>query len=198
MWLARVPGLLVAIVLHEYAHAKTADMMGDPTPRMMGRLTLNPLRHLDPIGLIMLWAFGFGWARPVQVNPYNFSDPRRGMMLVAAAGPLTNILLAYITLVLMTLNLGGGGFFGSVLRWTYLFNLWLAVFNLIPIPPLDGSKILSGLLPSQRARWLYQLEQYGWILLVMLLFTGVIGRILFPVVSVLDGILRGLVGLLAG
>lgn len=197
-FLARVPGLLAAIVVHEYAHAKVADVLGDPTPRAMGRLTLNPLRHLDPIGLIMLWVFGFGWARPVQVNPYNFPDPRRGMMLVAVAGPLTNIVLAYISLVFMHLGIGAGGFPGLVLRWSYLFNLWLAVFNLIPIPPLDGSKILAGLLPAGRSGWLYQLEQYGWILLVMLLMTGVIGRIMMPVVSILDAALRGLVGVLAG
>lgn len=190
--LAQAVGLLAAIVFHEYAHAKTADLMGDPTPRAQGRLTLNPLAHLDPIGLLMLWAFHFGWARPVLVNPYRFADPRRGMMLVAAAGPLTNVLLAYVALVLLRLGLSDG-FLGSALAWTYRRNLSLAVFNIIPVPPLDGAKILAGLLPPDRAGWLHTLEQYGWAVLVLLLVTGVIGEIMSPLVRLLDALLRGMV-----
>ncbi|HEY8450050.1 MAG TPA: site-2 protease family protein [Bacillota bacterium] len=195
--LLQVPGLLAAIVFHEYAHARTADALGDPTPRSLGRLTLNPLAHLDPIGILMLWVFHFGWAKPVPVNPYHFRDPRRGMLLVAAAGPLANVVLAYVALALLSAGLGVGGW-GELLIWTYRYNLWLAVFNIIPVPPLDGSKILAGLLPPGRGAWLYQLEAYGWLLLVLLLMTGVIGTIMRPLVRALDAGLRGLIGVLGG
>src|SRR5690606_22559200 len=150
-------------------------MMGDPTPRSLGRLTLNPVAHVDLVGLILLFAAGFGWAKPVPVNPYNFADPRRGMMLVAAAGPLSNVVLAYLTLVFAELAgpalIPVGSLGILVLREFYWFNLVLAVFNLLPIPPLDGSKILAGLLP--RSEVVATLEQYGWAILMLLIFTRV-------------------------
>lgn len=198
--LGRLIGLVAAFTIHEWAHAKAADVMGDPTPRGLGRLTLNPLAHVDPVGLFLLFLAGFGWAKPVPVNPYNFADPRRGMMLVAAAGPLSNVVLAYLTLAL-TQILGPGVIpFGSLgyiaLQQFYLFNLVLAVFNLLPIPPLDGSKILAGLLP--RSGLVDSLERYGWVLLMLLIFSRVIGTILGPLIAGLDGLLRALVSAVTG
>ncbi|HEX6989900.1 MAG TPA: site-2 protease family protein [Bacillota bacterium] len=199
--IARLIGLVLAFTFHEWAHAKSADVMGDPTPRSMGRLTLNPLAHVDPIGLLLLFLAGFGWAKPVPVNPYNFADPRRGMVLVAAAGPLSNVVLAYLTLVLLRVPgfaaVAGGTLVGPALEAFYQFNLVLAVFNLLPIPPLDGSKILAGLLPG-RSGSLYALEQYGPMILILLVFTRVIGRILGPLIRGLHGLLEALVGALGG
>ena len=143
--LFRIPALLIALTFHEYAHARVANALGDPTPRLAGRLTLNPVAHLDPLGLIMLWLFKFGWAKPVPVNPGYFRDEKRGMLLVSLAGPASNILLAFsaaiLIEVLFRLQILGGGL-GEVLRLTYIYNIVLAIFNLLPIPPLDGAKIL--------------------------------------------------------
>lgn len=171
--------LLVAFTLHELAHALTADYLGDPTPRQMGRISLNPLVHLDLIGSIMLLTAGIGWAKPVRVNPYNMrGDPRRAMAIVAIAGPITNILLAVIFSVPLSLGLVEPEFqasgtiptLGFVLFQFVWINLLLAFFNLIPIPPLDGSRILFALLPAEMAYQLRPLEQYGFIILIALLW----------------------------
>lgn len=192
-----LPGLVVGLVFHELAHAWTADRLGDPTPRRDGRLTLNPLAHLDPMGSLVLLVTGrFGWARPVVVNPYNFRDPRRGMLLVAAAGPATNLVLAF----LLKLAVGSGalpvtpaGYAGGALYYAYVINLSLAVFNLLPIPPLDGSRILAGLLPAGMARVVDGLERYGLFIMVILLLTGVIGNILLPMLGALDQALTAVI-----
>ncbi|HLS88546.1 MAG TPA: site-2 protease family protein [Sphingobacteriaceae bacterium] len=197
--LVTLPGLLLALVLHEYAHARTADALGDPTPRNMGRLTLNPIPHIDPIGLLMLFIFRFGWAKPVPVNPYYFKDARRGMLLVAAAGPATNIVLAFIIRLAMGLlpwQWMIGGYLPQALQYAYLINLYLAVFNLLPVPPLDGSRILAGLVPAETAEFIDSLETYGWLILVILLWTGITSRLLLPVVGWLDALLRNLTGVL--
>lgn len=198
--LARLLALVAAFTIHEYAHARTADMMGDPTPRSLGRLTLNPAAHVDPVGLLLLFFAGFGWARPVPVNPYNFADPRRGMMLVAAAGPLSNLVLAYLTLVVQALAgpdlMYPGSFAGQLLVQFYRFNLVLAVFNLLPVPPLDGSRILAGLLP--RSGFIESLEQYGWLLLMLLIFTRVIDAVMGPLLRGLNWLLRALVSAMLG
>lgn len=197
--LVMLPGLLTALVLHEYAHARTADALGDPTPRNMGRLTLNPIPHIDPIGLLMLFIFRFGWAKPVPVNPYYFKDARRGMLLVAAAGPATNIVLAFIirlAIGLLPWQWLAGGYLPQALQYAYLINLYLAVFNLLPVPPLDGSRILAGLVPRETAAFIDSLETYGWLILVILLWTGGTSRLLLPVVSWLDALLRNLTGAL--
>ncbi|RKO66827.1 site-2 protease family protein [Desulfofundulus salinus] len=173
-----LPAIVLGLTFHELAHGWVADRLGDATARYQGRLTLNPLAHVDVIGLIMLFAVGFGWAKPVPVNPYNFrGDMRQGIMLVSLAGPAANMLLA----IAGTVALGLGAWklpYGQdiVLKIIYI-NVILAVFNLLPIPPLDGSKILAGLLPG-RQQWLYALENYGTIILLLLLFTGIIGKVL--------------------
>ncbi|MDF9408975.1 MAG: Peptidase family M50 [Pelotomaculum sp. PtaB.Bin013] len=190
-----LPAIVLGLTFHEYAHGWTADRLGDRTARYQGRLTINPVAHIDPIGLLLLFFAGFGWAKPVPVNPYNLKvDQRQGMLLVALAGPVMNMLLAVISAIvfgaLVGLNLP---YFREIMQYMIQINVVLAVFNIIPIPPLDGSKILAGILPG-RQEWLYQLEQYGSIVLILLVFTGLIGivfKILVnPIYSLLGALAR--------
>ena len=179
--ISRLVTLVIAFTIHELAHAWTALQLGDDTPRRMGRLTLNPLAHLDPIGSILLLIAGFGWAKPVQVNPYNLRNgPRMGMAIVAAAGPISNLVLAVLAGIPFRLGLvtgfGGGGAvlpsLGQFLGDFIYLNVILLLFNLIPIAPLDGSKILRGFAPREWDGILAPLEQYGPILLMLLVFLG--------------------------
>lgn len=189
IWL---PAILIALTFHEYAHALVADRLGDSTPYYQGRLTINPLAHIDWVGFIMLMIFRFGWAKPVQVNPYNFKniDMKKGMMLVSLAGPAMNIMLAFMGMVLLRI-LSPYQYDENIVMIIRLvqplvsINLILAAFNLIPIPPLDGAKILAGLLPNSGARFIYSLEQYGPLFLLLLIFTGAVGTLLNPIVSTL-------------
>ncbi len=199
--ISRIITLIIAFTIHELAHAITAVQLGDETPRRMGRVTLNPLAHLDPLGSLLLVFAGFGWAKPVQVNPYNLRPgPQLGMGIVAAAGPFSNLVMAALAAIPFRLdivpNIGGGGLFPSLsdflLEFIYI-NLLLMLFNLIPLPPLDGSKILRAVAPRQWDSILNPLEQYGPLLLMALVFLG--GRFL----GLLVGqpaltILRALVG----
>ncbi len=184
--IARAIVLLVAFTIHELAHAVAADYLGDSTARRLGRVTLNPLAHLDPIGTLMLLLAGFGWAKPVPVNVYNLrGNPRTSFALVAAAGPLSNLALASLAIIPLRLGLVSDsllGFIGANTGSSWLpspgfllfefiwINLILAFFNLIPIAPLDGSKILMGLLPAEMAYNLRALDQYGPILLLVVIF----------------------------
>jgi Zn-dependent protease len=178
--IARAVVLLVAFTIHELAHAITADRMGDPTPRGMGRITLNPLKHLDPFGTIVLLISGFGWAKPVMVNPNRLKgNPRTSMAIVAAAGPASNIVMALLFAVPFWLGmvqfmpfstnemLPTLDFLMSQFVW---LNVVLAIFNLIPIPPLDGYKILMGILPPDISYQLRPLEQYGFMILIGVIF----------------------------
>lgn len=176
--IARVIVLLVAFTVHELAHAITADRMGDPTPRRMGRITLNPLAHLDPIGSIMLVIAGFGWAKPVMVQPANLrGNPRTSMAIVAAAGPLSNLALAFLFalpvrfgFVELSQATGVIPTVGALFFEFIFINLLLLFFNLIPIPPLDGYKILTGVLPPEMSFRLRPLEQYGFLILIVAVF----------------------------
>jgi Zn-dependent protease len=177
--IARAIVLVVAFTVHELAHAVTADRLGDPTPRRMGRITLNPLAHLDPFGSIMLLISGFGWAKPVMVQPlYLRGNPRSSMAIVSAAGPLSNLVLAIIFAIPFRLGLVqiSGSPSGVMPTLDFLavqfvwINLILLFFNLIPIPPLDGFKILQGLLPPDSAYQLRVLEQYGFLILILAIF----------------------------
>lgn len=164
-----VPILLVCITVHEYAHAKVADMLGDPTPRYAGRLTLNPVSHIDPFGLLALIIFHIGWAKPVPINPYNFRDPEKGMMMVGLAGPAANFILAWILAVILKTVPLNNFFWISLLQSTIWVNLALMVFNLLPIPPLDGSRIFTRYLPADVQM---NLERYGFLILIgIILFT---------------------------
>lgn len=179
--IARALVLLLAFTIHELAHALTADYLGDPTPRRMGRITLNPIAHLDPFGTFMLLVAGFGWAKPVMVNPMNMrGNPRTAMAIVAVAGPLSNILLAILSAIPFRLGLvnfvftnTSGTFLPSpefLLSEFIWINLILAFFNLIPIPPLDGSKILMAVLPMEVAIRIQAVQQYGFLILMALVF----------------------------
>ena len=206
--------VLFAITVHEVAHGWVARRLGDPTAYMMGRLTLNPLKHIDPVGtvavplmLIVLGSvtgntFVFGWAKPVPVTWENLRNPKRDMVLVAAAGPLANLAMA----LLWALAMKVGVLLGDEARWVALpliymgfagitINLVLMVLNLLPLPPLDGGRVVAGLLPDRLA-WRYgRLEPYGLMILLALLMMGWLGHLLWPPVGLLQGLLFNLLGL---
>lgn len=181
---ASIPGLLIALVIHEYAHALVADYMGDDTPRMMGRLTLNPVAHIDIIGLLMLLVARFGWAKPVMINANNFRNWRKGELCVAFAGPAANFITAFIALVIQILcsrlDLFTGTALQMVLSLMVIYNINFAIFNLIPLPPLDGSRILMCFLPSEWNYRMANLERYSVIILIFLMMTPFFSYILIP------------------
>lgn len=183
--LISMPAILVALSFHEFAHGYVAYKLGDPTPKFQGRLTVNPLAHLDPIGTLMLILAHFGWAKPVMVNPLNFKgDKQKGMLYVALAGPLMNLLIALVGGILYNLigNIQLDAFFIYALEYLIIINISLALFNLIPVPPLDGSKILAGLLPFRYHDLVYKLEAFGPFLLILIIATGLTEKVLWPMV----------------
>jgi Zn-dependent protease len=173
--------ILIATTCHEFAHAYVADRLGDPTARSLGRLSLNPLVHLDLLGTLFFVLFGFGWARPVPVNSSNFQSPRQGMLQVAAAGPLANVTVAFIFGALLKSPPDTfPPLVGLVISRVVWINVILAVFNLIPVPPLDGSQILESVLPAEQALAFSRLRPYGMLVLLLLLYTGVVREVLIP------------------
>jgi Zn-dependent protease len=171
--------LLYSVIIHEVAHGWVADKMGDSTARWMGRLTLNPRPHLDPVGTLMLFFFGFGWAKPVPVNFANLRDQRRGLIFVSAAGITANVLLAFIgALVLDTVHFGLFSPLTRALQYLVQINIILASFNLIPIPPLDGSKILMGFSSRRFQYSLQRIEPYGFFIILALLWLGVLNPLI--------------------
>lgn len=186
-----VPPILAALTVHEFAHGWAAWRLGDPTARIAGRLTLNPLAHLDPIGTVMLFLFYFGWAKPVPVNPYNLRHPKTDMIWVSLAGPASNILLAailgYIIHPLLVWDvIDPFGVIYQMLTLGVFINLMLAFFNLLPIPPLDGSKVVAGLLPNRHLIWWEQIERYGFLIIIGIILLGrfagisIFGSTIFP------------------
>lgn len=182
--------LTVAITIHEFSHALAADRLGDPTPRLQGRLTINPLAHLDPLGTLMLLIARFGWGKPVVFDPFNLRHPRRDAAIISLAGPVSNILLATaLSLTLRALLATPYAMLAYVLlQPVIVMNVFLAVFNLVPIHPLDGFKIVEGMLPPDYARQWHELESYGMIFLLFLIFPvfgGIspVSRLIFPIIS---------------
>ena len=200
------PPILLALTFHECAHAYVAHLYGDDTAKKSGRLTLNPLRHLDPLGTIMIFLVQFGWAKPVPVNPYNLRNPKKDMLWISAAGPLSNMLLALVSGLLFRLFSDLAltaerdtipGLMVLMIFFSLKINLALAIFNILPIAPLDGSKILYGILPPRFGKMIFALERYGpFILLGLIIFgraTGVsiLGRLIWPFVDFFSKLFAG-------
>lgn len=186
-----LPALLIALSVHEAAHAYTAYKLGDTSQKAQGRLSLSPLAHIDPIGFIFMLVFKFGWGKPVIMDDRNFKDRRKGVMMVALAGPLSNIILAFIfTVILKLLDVFGvlaimsesniGNILYIMLIYMIGFNVMFGVFNLIPLPPFDGAKVLSYFLPRKAREWMDWLEQYSVWILVILMITDVYQIIITP------------------
>jgi Zn-dependent protease len=197
-----LPALLLAVTIHEVAHGWVADRLGDPTARLAGRLTLNPLPHVDPLGALAFVLAGFGWARPVPVNGRNLRRPLRDMALVAAAGPLSNFLVAFLGLLALALvpRFLAAPFVAApiagMLRYVYTFNLGLGIFNLIPLPPLDGGHFLPYFFPRASWGFLPRLEQYGPLILLLLVFSGATRYIVGPLFALLHGFYLAMLGLI--
>jgi Zn-dependent protease len=189
--------LLFSVIIHEVAHGWVAYRMGDPTAKWSGRLTLNPLSHLDPIGTLMLFLAGFGWAKPVPVNFNNLSDKRKGLLFVSSAGVLANILLAFLSMLFIRLFSASSSGIAAILIYKVCtvvayINTTLAALNLIPIPPLDGSKILMGIVWKRTPYFLTRLEPYGFFVIIGFLYLG----ILDPLIRLFGWIIGTLIGVL--
>ncbi len=183
--------LLFSVVIHEVAHGWVAYRMGDPTAKWLGRLSLNPLKHLDPIGTLMLFLAGFGWAKPVPVNFNNISDKRKGLIFVSSAGIVANIFFAFIALLFFRLfSTPSSGIAVILVYYVVQINITLAALNLIPIPPLDGSKILMGIVSERTRYFLARLEPYGFFIIIGFLFLGILNPLI--------GLFRWMIGTLIG
>jgi len=189
--------LLVALSVHEYAHARVATAFGDPTPRMQGRLSLNPLVHIDPLGLIVMVLAHFGWAKPVMFDPRYFRNVRKGIFWVSFAGPLMNIAVGFLALIgfRILVQFTNNDFVLQLTRYLFIYNIYFALFNLIPVPPLDGSKVLMMVLPYKAMRQYERLEPYGFWILMALIFLGVVGRVIMPVFYLISGIMQSIVSI---
>jgi Zn-dependent protease len=196
------PPLLFALTFHEFAHGFIAYRLGDPTARDAGRLTLNPLKHLDPLGTIAFFFIKFGWAKPVPVNPSYFQNPKKDMLWVALAGPVTNLALAVVSAILTKATWTLASILpyssaaeailvplNSMLIASVWINLVLCIFNFLPIPPLDGSRILMGLLPNHLALSYMRIERFGFIIIIVLAFSGVLSKVIVPIISFANSLL---------
>ena len=194
-----LPGIIIAMVIHEWAHARVAYALGDYTPKLDGRLTLNPAAHVDLFGLLMLFIVHFGWARPVRINPNNFKNPRRDDILVSLAGPMSNLIMAFIALIVWVLLLKVGVPLSeganSVLQLIMIININFAIFNMLPIPPLDGSQILRNLLPYELAYRFAMLERYSFLILLIFLMTPILSYVFVPLQRLILGIFQAIVGI---
>ena len=201
--LLTIPGVLIALTFHEFAHAFAANKLGDETPKLQGRLNLNPLSHIDPVGFIFLIVAGFGWGKPVQIDPRNFNGKHsisKAEAIVSAAGPIMNFILAFVFLIIYyvlfrvtnvinVLSAQWQQVIFLVMTYTISINIGLGVFNLLPIPPLDGSKILMHFLPYKGKEWFYNHQQIFYIVFLILFVTGLSSVILTPIFS---GVLTGM------
>jgi len=173
-----VPAILIALSLHEFAHGWASYMLGDPTPKSQGRLSINPLQHLDLVGTLLLFFVGFGWAKPVAVDARYYENPKRDMVKVALAGPIMNFFVAFIAILIRGIMFRSGIYSGialyafNLLEYIVLINIGLGLFNLIPIPPLDGSKVLFAILPAKSYFSYMRYEQFGMIALLIFIYLG--------------------------
>ena len=204
-----IPGILIAIAFHEYAHAFVADKLGDDTPRRQGRLTLNPFKHIDVYGMILLLFVGFGWGKPVEVNPNNFKRTisiKKGNALVSLAGPVMNFILAIIFSIILALYLRFifaitnpvGHTLALIIRYIIAINVGLGVFNLIPLPPLDGSKILVALLPEKARAWYTNNERLLYIVFIIVWVTPIATMLISPIIGGINKFLLSLIYTIAG
>ncbi|MDI3507832.1 MAG: hypothetical protein PWP55_24 [Clostridiales bacterium] len=186
-FLYQLLALLIAFSFHEFAHALVADRLGDPTPRQQGRLTLDPMAHIDVIGFLLLLFAGFGWAKPVEIDPRNFKNRKWGDILVSIAGPLTNLiiaLIAYIVLAFLSMSTSFDNQIIANILWAIVgLNIGLAVFNILPIPPLDGYHVIKSLFFRYNVKFFWEFERYSFIVLIILIITGIIGRIMNPLMN---------------
>ncbi len=197
-WLAlllTLPGVLIAITFHEFAHAYAATKLGDDTPENQGRLNLNPFSHIDPVGFVLLLFVGFGWGKPVAINPRNFDrkySELTGEAIVAAAGPIMNFILSIVlTLIYCAIFkfassfvvTEAGSIITSIIQYAIIMNIGLGIFNLIPLPPLDGSKILVKFLPYNGRQWLYEHERLFYLVFLIIWITGIAGNIISPALN---------------
>ena len=190
-FLYTLPALVLSLSIHEYAHAWVAYKLGDISQKIRGRLTLNPLAHIDPIGFIAIVLVGVGWGKPVTVDDRNFKDSRKGMMLTSLAGPASNLLLAILVTIILKLlmvfgvmnsiiNSNTGNIILNMLLYVIQFNIVFGIFNLIPLPPLDGSKVLAYFLPQRARGFMYTLERYSFIIIMIIYFTNLTSYIIAP------------------
>ena len=186
-----IPGLVIAMTFHEYAHARAAVSLGDFTPRLMGRLTLNPTAHIAPIGLLMLFLVRFGWAKPVMINPSNFLQPKRDDILVSLAGPMMNLFLGFVAFYVMLLinahRLDVSQITYTIIQMIFVYNVNFAIFNMLPIPPLDGSHILRKLLPPDLAYRYQSIERYSILIMIVFIATPILSVVLMPLFRLVYG-----------
>ena len=207
--LLTLPAVIIAITFHEYAHALAADKLGDDTPRMQGRLNLNPMSHIDPVGFMLLMFAGFGWGKPVQINPRNFNrniNMDKGEAIVSLAGPLMNFMIAIVSAIILgAVYMGGNATFfystiGNIiyilLQELVIINIGLGVFNLIPLPPLDGSKIFINFMPYNTRRWILEHSHIFYYIFLAIWITGLAGVIISPIISLLyEGLMGGVIAI---
>jgi Zn-dependent protease len=197
-WIVRVPVLLFAITIHEYAHGRAALWLGDPTAKQLGRLTLNPLPHIDPFGAICLFLFNFGWAKPVPMNPRFFKDVRKGIILTSLAGPFANLSAALLTGLLIRFFFLPLDLYRMLLLYMLIMNIGLGLFNLLPIPPLDGSHVMENLLPFRAAQRYREIGRYGPMIILGIVMldnfahTGIIARLLIGPMKYLARLFSGI------
>lgn len=193
------PPFLLALTVHEFAHGYVASRFGDPTAARLGRLTLNPLKHLDPLGVIAFFIMKIGWAKPVPVDARYFKNPAKDLLLVSLAGPGANMVTAIVSGILAKILAAVGFLLPQIIFWPLMqmlvagvwINVLLAVFNLVPIPPLDGSKILMGMLPPSSARAFAKLEPFGFFILLGLFYSGILPRLIMPIIHFANSLIIG-------